>query len=517
MNRFGRKIVAVGAAVAMLASFSACGSDSSSSAADGGTIKIALGANITSLDPMITGAYVARDTMRNIYESLVTLTESGDIAPLLAESYEVSDDYKTFTFKLRKDVKFHNGDTMEAEDVVASMERWIELSQVGSTFFTGATVEATDDETVVITSPEAISTGLYLMADSARTAAIMPKEVLDAADDTGVKEYIGTGPYKYSDWTKDVSIVLEKFEDYTSPEGETDGYAGARTPSVDKLEFDFVTDGTTRLTGALSGQYEIGYSLADSQYDQAKSDSNVTVEKDEMLETLVFNKKKGIFVDNQKLRQAILAALDLSSVAKAGHQNSDLYTNDGGLMPEDNPLRSESSLEKYNNPDLTEAKKLVEESGYDGSTIRLMTTKDYPYMYDESMEIQNELKEIGITVDVQVLDWASVMQKLFQEDAWDMAITSYSYSSTPICYSFFQSSGAGWNTDPTFMEIADSINAATSEDAQKEGYDKLQDWFYDYVPNIIISKYQQISVVSNKISGYGAGLQGPVYYNMKLS
>ncbi|NEG71255.1 hypothetical protein GFD24_03270 [Bifidobacterium ramosum] len=518
MNRLGKKMVALAAAAATIVSLAACGSGGSSSGTptDGGTVHIALNATVTSLDPMITGAYVARDTMRNIYETLVTLKKDGSVAPLLAKSYEVSKDYKTFTFKLRTGVKFHNGQTMKAEDVVASMQRWIKLSQIGSTFFTGSTVSSPDADTVVITSPKPVSTGLYLMADTARIAAIMPKSVIDKATDTGVSEYVGTGPFKYASWKKDTNIVLEKFADYQSPDGDTDGYAGKREAHADKLEFDFVTDGTTRMTGALSGQYEIGYSLADSQYAQVKASQDVTMETDEMLETILFNKKQGIFKDNQKLRQAVLAALDLGKIAKAGHQNADLYKNDGALMPEGNPLRSESSLDKYNHQDLDQAKALIKEAGYDGSTIKFLTTKDYPYMYDESVEVQNELQAVGIKTDLQVLDWASVLQKMFQPEAWDMIISSYSYSANPICYSFFQASGAGWNTDLKFAEITDKINSATSETDQKAGYDELQDWFYDYVPNIIISKYQQISAVSKKVTNYSDGMQGPVYYNIEL-
>lgn len=155
MNKLRNKVIAIGAAIATLLSLTACGSSSSSSGegVEGGTVHIALNATVTSLDPMITGAYVARDTMRNIYESLVTLKADGSVAPLLAKSYEVSSDNKTFTFKLRTGVKFHNGATMKAEDVVASMQRWIKLSQIGSTFFTGSTVTSPDADTVVITSP----------------------------------------------------------------------------------------------------------------------------------------------------------------------------------------------------------------------------------------------------------------------------------------------------------------------------------------------------------------------------
>lgn len=236
-----------------------------------------------------------------------------------------------------------------------------------------------------------------------------------------------------------------------------------------------------------------------------------------MLETLLFNKKQGIFADNKTLRQAVLAALDMNKIAKAGHQSDDLYETDGGLMPKNSPLRSEAALDNYNQANADKAKQLLAQSGYNGETITFIATKDYPYMYDETMEIQTELNAIGINTDVQVYDWATCLQKMFQADQWEMMISSYSYSASPIVYSFFQASGAGWNTDPQFTQIASEINAAASDDEVKTGMDDLQTWFYDYVPNIIISKYKQISAVSNKTTGYSGGMQGPVFYNMALT
>lgn len=354
-----KKFAAVCATVAMIASLAACGGGSSSSSGtpvDGGTIKIALNANVSSLDPLMTGAYVARDTMRNIYETLVTLDANGNVVDLLAQSHQVSADNTTFTFTIRQGVKFHNGETMTANDVVASMQRWIKLSQAGSTFFNGATVTSPDANTVVIKAASPVSQGLYIMADNGRMAAIMPASVIEAAGDTGVTDYVGTGPFKFASWNKDQNITLDKFTDYSSPSGDTNGYAGSRKAHADHLEFDFVTDGNTRMTSTLSGDYQVGYSLADSQYAQLQSASNVSVQKDEMLETLLFNKKQGIFAGNTTLRQAILAALDMNKIAKAGHQNEDLYETDGGLMPKNSPLRSEAGLDNYNQANADKAK-----------------------------------------------------------------------------------------------------------------------------------------------------------------
>jgi peptide/nickel transport system substrate-binding protein len=522
MKLFKRRGIAALSAIAITLGLAACGSGggSSSSAAatakDGGTIHIALTANVTSLDPLINGAYVGRDTMRNIYEGLVSLKQNGEVGPVLAKSYSVSKDNKTFTFKIRNDVKFQNGETMKAEDVVASLQRWVNVSQFGQTWFTGSTVTSPDPDTVVLQSPKPMAAGLHLIADPGRMAAIMPKSVIDAATPTGVKEYIGTGPYKVKEYVQDQKIVLTKWAGYKSPTGKPDGYVGEKTPHADNLEFDIATDGNTRLAGTLSGQYHVGYALADSLYSQIKSNNSVHVETDPMIDAMVFNKKQGVFANNQKLRQAVLAAMDMTAVDKAAHLNSDLYTVDGGLMPKGNPARSNVDLEKYNHPDLAKAKQLVKDSGYNGEKITLMTTKDYQSMYNASVEFQNQLKALGLNIELKVVDWGTAMQQFFVPDQWDMATTSWSVPADPLGFSFFQKTGQGWNTDPAFFEIADEINASTSPEQQKAGYDKLQKWYLDYVPGIIITHYKQINAVSNKVAGYQNGMQGPAYYSMQL-
>lgn len=514
-----KRSIAVAAALAVAITLTGCagGSSSGGTPVEGGTVRIALNASPVTLDPIMTGAYVTRDVTRNVFESLVILDGDGNVAPLLAESYTVSDDNKTFTFKLRQGVKFHNGETMTADDVIASVKRWASLSLVGKTYFGDATVTSPAADTVVIETSKPLSTGLYQMADMNRQMAIMPKSVIDAADATGVKEYVGTGPFKFVSWDKDQNIKLEKFADYQSPEGEANGYAGDRTAHLDALQFDIIPDSNTRLANVTSGTDQVGYALAESQYSQVKNDSSLTAELDPMVEVLLFNKKEGVFATNQKLRQAVLAGLDMSKIAKAAHQSEDLYTLDGGMMPESSPLRSESSLDKYNQGDIETAKQLVAESGYNGETIHMMANKDYSFMYDGSLEIQQQLEEMGLNVQLDVMDWATELQKLFVPDAWDLMLTDYSYATDPTNYAFLQASGSGWTVSDELNSINDQINSASTDEEKQAGYDALQDWFYDYVPVVIIDQLQQVSVRTNSLSGYRTGIQGPIFYSLQLT
>src|SRR5699024_5908611 len=129
----------------------------SEEASDGGILKIALDAQPPNMDVPTTPATAARDTGRLIFESLVTTDEDYQAVPMLAEDIEISDDSKVYKFKLREGVKFHNGEEMTSEDVVASMERWLEKSTVIGTIFDGATWEAEDDYNVTLTLEESSS------------------------------------------------------------------------------------------------------------------------------------------------------------------------------------------------------------------------------------------------------------------------------------------------------------------------------------------------------------------------
>src|SRR5690625_4495416 len=182
---------------------------------EGGELNVALNAQPPTMDPMFSTAVATRDVTRLVYETLLTIDSSFQAQPMLAESVE-TDDNQTYTFKLREDIKFHNGDEMTAEDVVASMERWMQLSSSAIETFGTAKFEAVDDYTVTMTLEEPISVTLDIIASPGQAAAIMPKEIAEAAGEDELDEFIGTGPYKFVEWVQDQYIHLEKYDDYSS-------------------------------------------------------------------------------------------------------------------------------------------------------------------------------------------------------------------------------------------------------------------------------------------------------------
>ena len=184
-------------------------------------LNIAYSAQPPTLDPHFTTAVATSDIMRGVFETLVTVDADYNFQPMLADTYEISEDGKSITFQLREGVLFHNGKEMKAEDVVASMERWRDISNRADAF-RESTFEAQDEYTVVMTLPDPISTTLSVLTWMVGSyAAIMPKEAIEGATDTGVEEYIGTGPFQFEEWKQDAYVKLSKFDDY-QPRSEED-------------------------------------------------------------------------------------------------------------------------------------------------------------------------------------------------------------------------------------------------------------------------------------------------------
>src|SRR5690625_3341461 len=273
-------------------------------------LRVAINAQPTSLDPHVTTASMTSVIARNIYETLVSMNSDYEPVPMLAESIEQSDDLLTYTFKLREGIKFHNGDEMTSEDVVASMEHWLDSSAIAqNSLGDGAEFKADGDYVVTLELEEVSSGVLSTMATPKQLAAIYPKEVIDSIDESGnISEFIGTGPYKFEEWVQDQYIHFSRFEDYSSLDDPTDGMSGGKNPQINNLYFDIVTDTSTRQAGVTTDMYHIATDISPEHYEQSVEDDSLEVLLDSRGYIILnLNKKEGPLTD-VNLRKAIAMA-----------------------------------------------------------------------------------------------------------------------------------------------------------------------------------------------------------------
>ncbi len=481
-------------------------------------IRVAINAQPTSLDPHMTTASMTSAVSRNIFETLVTINSNYEPVPMLAESVDISEDQLNYTFSLRKGVKFHNGKELNAEDVVASMARWLEKSAIAQkSLGEGALFTVKDDYTVVLQLKE-VSTGvLNAMSTAKQLAAIYPKEVIESADSSdNIKEFIGTGPFKFEEWKQDQYIHLTKFDDYVGIEASPDGMSGEKNPKVKDLYFDVVTDPTIRLSGLQTGLYDIAMNIQPEHYEQVKNSKNAKALTDQRTYLILnFNKKEGPLA-NVKLRQAISAALDLNSIMYGSFGNEEIYDIYPGFMKMDQKFYSDAASEYFNqkNPEL--AKKLLKEAGYNGEEIVLMTSRDYDHFYQAATIIQQQLQEIGMKIKLDVYDWPTFLDLENKSDKWHMETTGYTTWITPAENIIFNSNSPGWTSDPSLDEIISSIKSSSSDEELQTKYDALQEFLLrDYVPGVKLGNYADIYGVNNNVVDFSTH-EGMILWNIGL-
>lgn len=487
---------------------------------EGGELVIGFGAQPPNLDPIATTSNDTGVIMRHVFESLVTLDSDYNVQPMLAESYEESDDGKEITFTLREGIKFHNGDEMTADDVVASMDHWKDNSGIGEDYFEDASFEKEDDYTVVLKMSEPLSTALTVMSvEAGNMAAIMPKDIIEDADsETGVEEFIGTGPFEFEEWKQDKEILLSKNEEYESREEEANGLSGKREPLVDELNFTFAEDPATQLSGLKSGEYDVIDALPRDNADEVEMDPNLDLYTTSgSTVNIIHNKKKGLF-ENVEAREAVTVGLNMEEILTGAYSSDDFYDLSNNIATPDQEGRWDSEIGEdiYNTNDKEKAKDLLEEAGYKGEEVTLITTRDYNTFYDASVIIQEQLEEIGMDVELEVYDWSTLVDVRDNEDEWDLLVLNSSKKPEPTANAFLRKDWAGWTEDEELDKIIKDFRSASSVDETGPEYEELQEWFWDYLPVTLVGHNRSASAANSNVDNY-ENIQGPILWNVTKS
>ncbi|TDL30797.1 ABC transporter substrate-binding protein [Jeotgalibacillus sp. S-D1] len=494
------------------------GTGSSSSASDKNSLKVAYQAQPDTLDPTVTTAEATAFPARLMYESLVTLNENYEVTAQLAESYEISEDGKTISFKLREGIKFHNGKEMLADDVIASLTRWQENSSLTKSILAGSQWKKIDDYTIDLILSKPSSIVLHILADQTQLAAIMPKEIIEAADPTGATEYIGTGPFKFDEWKQDQYIHFVKNEEYQSDADPVSGLAGEKEALVEDIYWYVVPDVSTRSAGLMSGEYDVVIGLPYDSVDQIESTGNKTEPYTYGMEILVFNKKEGLFTD-VKARQAVNYALDKEVVLQAAFTDEKYFELEAGLFtPERTDWYTDTGKELYNPKDLDKAKQLLKESGYNGEEIIILTSRDYIHHYNAAIATQQQLEGIGMKVKLEVYDWATLLEHRADSGSYDIFFTGWDTAVIPHQYGFLDSKSEwpGWTNNTKIDELLEQIGSTPSQEEAKALAAELQQEVWSDLPIINIGNYKNINGYSDKVTGF-KHIIGPVLWNVSVS
>ncbi len=454
----------------------------------GGTLVAAISAEPDQLDPQLTSAYVSFQVLENVFDTLVEPDENLEMVPSLAESWEVSDDGLTYTFKLRDGVTWHDGSPLTAQDVVYSYGRIRESANNGWRFGTVTDVTAPDDTTVVFTL-SAPTPNLLSNLGAFKGMAIVQQANVESGDITTAP--IGSGPFKVNSWTSGDSIELVRNDDY---------WGGA--PSLDGVTFRFIPDATVALTNLQSGDANWTDNLPVQQVNSLKDSTDILVEGVPSNDYYYFatNEAREPFSD-PRVRQALAWAIDRDAIVQAS-----VFGN-GAVNQTAIPATSAFYYDyaPYSR-DLDKAKALLDEAGVSDLSMDLMVPSTDTQAVTDAQVIAANLADIGVTVNIRQLDVSTWLAE--QADGnFDAYLWSWVGNLDPGDFYYAQHhTGGGFNaqgySNPMVDELLDAAGAATDADARKELYDQAAKLIVDDASYVYLYNPEIVQGHTTNVDGY---------------
>jgi len=481
----------------------------------GGVINVATIGEPPTLDAMVSTADLVGMISQHIFETLYTFDADWKPVPLLAADLpQVSDDGKIYTIPLRQGVKFHDGSLMTSADVVASLTRWTQLASRGKQTATMIEkIEALDAATVQISLVSPYAPLISLLAFNNSAAIILP----EANQAEPMSDFIGTGPYKLQERRPDQYIQLVRFDDYSSPEGASSLYGGARQQNVDEIRFVPVPDASTRVEAAISGQYDYVDSIPVESYDRLEKAQAV---EPFILESFgwpvfVMNTGEGM-AQSQELRQAVQIALNEEDMLAAAFGSPRFYKVEGALYPENFIWHRDDGVDgRYNMADFDKARALLAQANYDGRPLRILTSRQYEFHYKMAQVAAEYLKLAGFNVDMQVVDWATLTQRRADPSLWDIYITHSPFLPEPSLISIMSTSAPGrWDT-PARAHVMDAFNAEPDMNKRVELWAEVQKVWMEEVPAIKIGNFNAVAAKAKILQGVEAA-PWPYFWNVSI-
>ncbi|CAA9575416.1 MAG: hypothetical protein AVDCRST_MAG19-3286 [uncultured Thermomicrobiales bacterium] len=500
--------------------------DDPSSGTPGGTLRVATIGEPPHLDEHQSTAELIAVLGYCAYEGLFTYDATYQPIPELVETHTVSGDGLTHTMTLRKGVTFHNGEALKAADAIASVQRWGRISGVGKRLMAKTRELAQiDDATLEFRLSEPYGTILTALAHNTQACTIHPKSILDAAGDQPITDsarYVGTGPYRLVEWQRDAAMRFERFDGYRSAPGEAPvGYGGKKYAYVDRIEFVPVPDEAARVAGLQAGDYHLALDVGNDQYEILRDAPGVVAEI--LTPTnwdVFFLNWKAPLMGNLAMRQAVQAALDHTPILQSGRGGDEFIRLDPGLMMQQTPWHTTAGQEHYNVNDPALAKQKLQEAGYTGTPIRFMTTQEYSYMYGEAIVAKQQLEAAGMVVDLQVIDWATLLERRAKPEEWDIFSTGHGFVPDPsqISYVGQMNEYPGWWSSEGSLALAAQLLAAADFDTRKGLFDRIQTAHYTEIPAIKIGDSSNVSFRSDAIGGWdGQFERGIKFWNLWLN
>lgn len=471
-------------------------SSTSGQVSRGGTLQVAAAGDPENLDPHTTTIDTAQKILDNVMEGLFELNANLQPRPVLATDYSISDDRTTYEIQLKEGVSFHNGSELTSADVTYTIERILDPdlgSPRAANFNLLDTVEAVDDYTVRFNLTEPFAPFLLALSES---APIVPEGV---KTETLNQTPVGTGPFTLGSYQTDDQVTLAKFDNY-----HIDGL-----PYLDGVTFDIVPEAATRLTQLNSGPANVMFGVPFQNADQIENTSNTSLQAVPSLfkQCLWFNTDQEPF-DQPIVRRAVSHAINREQIVQGV-----LF---GSGEPAHSPAVPASAWQdriENKNPHTggqEEATALLEEAGVDPSSVSVSLKASRtpgPTYADTATLIESQLSQLDMSIEVQIMDFSTWLQEVWENQNYALSIGSWSGRSDPDGWYYRQYRSDGtWNkfnySNSEVDDLVDQGRTAVEMSKRASIYSQIEDIISQDTPMAYLYFQESLTGLENTVGGY---------------
>ena len=386
-------------------------------AAGAGVVNFAPQSDPASLDPVWTTADVTRNVSLAVFDTLYAYDAQFQVQPQMVQGHRTEDDGKTWELTLRDGLGFHDGQPVLARDCVATIRRFGARSAFGQALLQRVDeMSAPSDGVIRIRLNKPFS--LLPAALAEVYCAIMPARLAATDPMTQIPEVVGSGPFKLAlnERIPGSRTVFVKNQAYVPrPSGTPSFNAGPKVVHVDRVVWNYIPDAATASAALQQGEVDWWENPAIDLLPQIRSYKGITVKVTDRtgeIGCLRFNHLFPPF-NSAAIRRVVLAAMDQKEIMEgvAGAEPS-LAKTDVGLFVPGSPMASTAGVEITHGPkDYAKLKQALAAAGYNGEKIVVLAASNYPSIWAEAQVATDTLSKIGFNLDLQALDWGSVVQR----------------------------------------------------------------------------------------------------------
>lgn len=455
----------------------------------GGSIVVGIQQDIDSLDPHKATAAGTKEILFNIFEGLVKPDENGNLINAVASDYTISEDGLVYTFILRDNVRFHNGNAVTVEDVKYSLERvsgLLDGTPLISTLSTIQSVDILDEKTVQVTVGSANTELIYSFV-----ASIIPA---GSGEDEAANP-IGTGPFSFVSYTPQEGIVLAKNAQYWQQ----------GLPYLDQVSFKIVNSPDTALLDLQGGSIDIYPYLTDSQANELKDSFQVLSAASDVVQALFLNNAQEP-LDNVKVRQAICYILDREAVNEfVAGGNGTLISS--AMLPTLKDFYVDLNNTYKTVADIETAKALLTEAGYpEGFDLEITVPSNYEFHMETAEVIAEQLKAAGINAAIRSVEWSTWLDECYNGRKFQATICGITCDMTPgYLLNRFQTESKknfiNFNSGE-YDEIYAKAQASLDLKEKADYYGQLQQILCDEAGSAFLQVPPITIAMSRKLGGY---------------